>query len=83
MNFHLSIVFLSFLFSFGESANVLIIFSVPSKSHTILGHALGRGLVKYGHNVTMLSPYPQDKNIPNYHDLKLTKVMDAWNGMLS
>ncbi|XP_044729029.1 UDP-glycosyltransferase UGT5-like [Chrysoperla carnea] len=84
MNFSLLyIIILSSILVLSECANVLMIVPTPSKSHSFLGHALGHGLVKNGHNVTMFTPHPQKKQTPNYHVLKLTKVVEVFNAMMN
>lgn len=45
------LVFVFFGFSYVESARILAIFTIPSKSHTILVYELFKELVKSGHEV--------------------------------
>ncbi|XP_065156557.1 UDP-glucosyltransferase 2-like [Atheta coriaria] len=52
-----------------QCANILGVYPFPSKSHCILGHALLKGLVQRGHNVTMLTTYPMEKSSENYTEL--------------
>ncbi|XP_023012472.2 UDP-glycosyltransferase UGT5 [Leptinotarsa decemlineata] len=55
----------------GNSLNILVVFSMPARSHFILGNSLARGLVEAGHDVTIVSPF-EDKNPPK--DGKYTSV---------
>lgn len=53
------------------SLKILGIFPHPGKSHFYFFHPILRELAERGHDVTVLSPFP-DKNPPKgYHDLKL------------
>ncbi|XP_065157190.1 UDP-glycosyltransferase UGT4-like [Atheta coriaria] len=49
-----------------ECANILGIFPIPSRSHAILGHKLLRGFAEHGHNVTMLTFFPESKPHENF-----------------
>lgn len=65
-----------------ESYKVLGIFHTFSKSHYIAGGALMKGLAAKGHDVTVISPFPQDKPIKNYHDvtvLGIDKLVEGIN----
>ena len=42
-----------------ESANILVIFHMPAYSHFVLGESLVKGLAQKGHNVTLISAFPQ------------------------
>lgn len=56
-----------------ESARILGVFPIPSRSHAILGHPIFVELAKRGHEVTFISPYPL-KNPPNrYRDIVITE----------
>ncbi|XP_044729432.1 uncharacterized protein LOC123292782 [Chrysoperla carnea] len=66
-----------------DGAKILGLFPSPSKSHLILGHALLKDLAKKGHEVTMVSPFPLSKPVPNYRDIPMAdlyKVMQADDG---
>lgn len=49
---------LLFIISVSDGANILSIFSTPTRSHNILGVRLAEGLIKKGHLVTLASPFP-------------------------
>ncbi|XP_061392908.1 uncharacterized protein LOC133328353 [Musca vetustissima] len=46
-----------------------------SKSHFIVGSALLKGLAQKGHEVTVISPFPQKKPPPNYYDVPTPSVL--------
>lgn len=63
-----------------ESYKILGIFHTFSKSHYIAGGALMKGLAAKGHDVTVISPYPQDKPTKNYHDVTVLGVQQIIEG---
>lgn len=63
-----------------QAYNILGIFPTTSKSHHFSGGALLRGLAKAGHNVTMISPFPLSKPMPNYRDIAVLGLEDIMNG---
>lgn len=62
----------------GFTYNILGIFPTMSKSHYIAGGALMKHLAAAGHNVTVISPYPQSKKIPNFRDYEVLGVVEAF-----
>lgn len=46
---------------------------MPGKSHMAVNAAIVKELAHRGHEVTVVSPYPENKTIPNYKDI----VLDA------
>lgn len=57
-----------------SSANILAIVPLPSKSHWIFSRPLLLELVKSGHNVTIISPYPVKNPPKNYHDIGMPEL---------
>lgn len=57
-----------------ESYKILGIFHTHSKSHYIAGGALMKGLAEKGHDVTVISPFPQEKPLKNFHDVTVLGV---------
>lgn len=57
---------------------VLSILPFGSKSHFAIGHAITKSLHSAGHEVTVVSPYPQKKKIPNYHDVDVSSVLEQF-----
>lgn len=65
----LSILIISMLISRSLSLQILGLFPHPGASHFRSAHAILLGLAKAGHNVTVVSHYP-DRSAPNnYEDL--------------
>ncbi|XP_013166097.1 PREDICTED: UDP-glucuronosyltransferase 2B1-like [Papilio xuthus] len=46
------------LLNYSEANNLLVVFPIPGKSHSILGHAFVRHLLNAGHKVTYITPIP-------------------------
>ncbi|KAL3266720.1 hypothetical protein HHI36_010881 [Cryptolaemus montrouzieri] len=67
-----------FIVSCVRCANILAIFNIPSKSHTILGVKLAEGLIIRGHHVTLASPYDIDptENLTHIHLKTLKEYKD-------
>lgn len=53
---------------------ILGILPVPSKSHYYIGHNLLKGLAQQGHDVTVISPFKEEKPINNYKEVFLENV---------
>ncbi len=68
--------------TFIESYKILGIFHTTSKSHYIAGGALMKGLAEKGHDVTVISPYPQSKPLKNFHDVTVLGVDKLIDGKL-
>ncbi|CAG9835829.1 unnamed protein product [Diabrotica balteata] len=56
---------------FGLSYNILGVFAFCQYSHFSLGFQLLKSLADRGHNVTMISCFPQQKPIKNYVDISV------------
>ncbi|KAF2890120.1 hypothetical protein ILUMI_14894, partial [Ignelater luminosus] len=69
----ISVAFIYFLNPI-EGIRILGIFPAPSYSHFILGHTLMKELASRGHEVTVISPFPQKTPIKNYKDVDLSKT---------
>lgn len=72
---------ISFLFlgKFILAYDVLGIFPLPFKSHYIGAETLMRSLAADGHHVTVISPFPQKKSLPNFVDHTLDGMDEALN----
>ncbi|XP_026823932.1 2-hydroxyacylsphingosine 1-beta-galactosyltransferase-like [Ooceraea biroi] len=58
------------------------IFPIPSKSHFIVLESLAKGLADKGHQVDVISHFPQKKPYPNYTDIaKLATTVTYDNNM--
>ncbi|RZB40113.1 2-hydroxyacylsphingosine 1-beta-galactosyltransferase-like, partial [Asbolus verrucosus] len=60
------------------SARILIVFSLPGRSHYILGSSLARALAEKGHDVTMISAFSEKVPPKNgtYRDITITGAFD-------
>lgn len=56
---------------FVENANILAIFSLPSKSHFVMFERVLKGLAQRGHQVDVYSHFPLKKPMENYNDISL------------
>ncbi|XP_013173124.1 PREDICTED: UDP-glucuronosyltransferase-like [Papilio xuthus] len=52
---------------------ILAVFPIPAGSHEILGNGVVNHLLKAGHEVTYITPFPKNKTIPN---LRYISVVD-------
>uniref|UniRef100_A0A182YRP9 Uncharacterized protein n=1 Tax=Anopheles stephensi TaxID=30069 RepID=A0A182YRP9_ANOST len=65
------------LYPHGASAYRILGFNTsPSRSHVIVQDALMKELARRGHHVTMVSPYKEPEQMPNYR--KITVPLDPW-----
>lgn len=69
--------------SVSESYKILGIFHTHSKSHYIAGGALMKGLAEKGHDVTVISPFPQEKPLANFHDVTVLGIDALIEGKLN
>lgn len=51
-------------------------FTLPSRSHHIMGKALMQGLIADGHEVTMISPYEEKNSFENFTEIHLDGVIE-------
>lgn len=68
-------VFLVLQWCGAYSYRILLVFSLTSPSHHILGSGLMKGLVADGHEVTMISAFREPK-IDNFTEIYLDGVME-------
>lgn len=59
-----------------DAFNILGIFIHPGKSHFDMFHPMVLGLAENGHNMTVISMFPEKNPTPNYRDVTL-KTMDG------
>ncbi|KAH8292134.1 hypothetical protein KR054_006001, partial [Drosophila jambulina] len=76
---------LALIFSLGSTSGYkfLMILNSPGRSHFNVGHALAKGLVQAGHEITVASTFPLKKPIPRYHDVYIPNVINAMKGDLA
>lgn len=60
--------------SYGFKVFSLIPF--PSKSHFAIGRSIIDSLIEAGHEVTVMSPYPQKLPVDNYTDIDVSSFLD-------
>nr|CAD7452121.1 unnamed protein product [Timema tahoe] len=75
--------FISFaLLTHGQSANILGVFEFNGKSHFLMFERLMKSLAERGHEVHVLSHFPQKKPLPNYFDIDVSgsvpNVLDSF-----
>lgn len=78
--FVLSILLLQFHLDHIESAKILGVFPTMAKSHDIVGKSIMEALVEAGHEVTVVSPFPQNKPIKNWRDINTDKIIAETQG---
>ncbi|CAH0727076.1 unnamed protein product, partial [Brenthis ino] len=69
--FTLYIVFLCVISHYVNALNILGIFPYHGKSHFFVFNVYLKELAKRGHNVTVISHFPQTNSSHNYHDISL------------
>ncbi|KDR22771.1 UDP-glucuronosyltransferase 2C1, partial [Zootermopsis nevadensis] len=57
-------------------ARILGLFPLPGRSHFIFSESLVKELANRGHQVTVLSPFPQKSPVPNYTDIHTGRTRD-------
>lgn len=71
------------LITLGHCYNILAVFPHYGKSHFLLYERLFKTLASKGHNVTVISYFPQTKTVPNYTDVPLILKDDNSTGGMS
>lgn len=61
---------------------ILGIFPTMGRSHYITGGALMKGLANAGHEVTVISPFPQNKPLKNFRDITTDGILALMNSKL-
>jgi glucuronosyltransferase len=70
---------LSTFVSYGaHGAKILGIFPLPGKSHFAVGSVLFKELANRGHQVTVLSPFPETSPIANYTSIDTRATRDEF-----
>ncbi|XP_045774021.1 UDP-glucosyltransferase 2-like [Maniola jurtina] len=78
MNYHTKIITLLFiLFNTVNGLNILTIFPYHGKSHFFVFKVYIQELVRRGHNVTVISHFPEAKPSKNYHDISLAGSIES------
>lgn len=74
------IIIVSILFEYSHGANILALFHTPSKSHLLLAQPLFFELVRTGHTVTVVSPFPEKNPPEGYIDVPIPEVIEFTKG---
>lgn len=64
-----------------ESYKILGIFPTMAKSHYITGGALMKALAAAGHEVSVISPFPQEKPLKNFRDITVLGIVEQMQGI--
>ncbi|KAF2883590.1 hypothetical protein ILUMI_22585 [Ignelater luminosus] len=70
-----SLGFLLIMINGGISYRFLGLFPLPIKSHFFVVEKLMKVLTEKGHEVDVLSPFPQEKPIPRYNDISVASTL--------
>lgn len=65
-----------------NSLKILGIFPTLGKSHFFVGEGMMKALHSAGHEVTMLSLFPQKKPMANWTDINVPNVIDIAEGII-
>ncbi|XP_059051819.1 UDP-glucosyltransferase 2-like [Achroia grisella] len=60
-----------------DAYNILVVFTLPGKSHGILGAGIVSHLLNAGHEVTYITPLPLKKASPNLQQIDVSNNFDA------
>ncbi|KAL3270068.1 hypothetical protein HHI36_009126 [Cryptolaemus montrouzieri] len=74
------VLFLCFLCIFigtVQNAKILAVFPMHSHSHFTLGFNLLQEMASRGHEISLISPYPQKKPIKNLRDISVASIKPA------
>ncbi|XP_050316492.1 UDP-glucosyltransferase 2-like [Bactrocera neohumeralis] len=61
-----------------NAANILAIFPFPGPSQYICVQAYLKALAARGHEVTVISAFPQKKPLQNFRDISLAEILDGY-----
>jgi hypothetical protein len=74
--------FLYFLFlsliSRSYGLNIFGCLSFGTYSHFAIGDAIMKTLWKAGHNITVVSPFPNKENLMNYRDISTADILEKF-----
>lgn len=74
--------FLTIVTSCVNTAKILCIFHMHSKSHHNAAVEIFKGLANKGHEVTVVSPFPLKKTPINYQDIDLPEMRKNKEGLI-
>ncbi|XP_055910483.1 UDP-glycosyltransferase UGT5-like [Eupeodes corollae] len=73
-----SVLLLIAIISGAHSYKILGIFPSMLKSHFFVGNSLMKGLAEKGHEVTMISPFPEKIKLKNYRDIVTPNILNIF-----
>lgn len=65
------LAFLTVFFNGFECSKILVLYPTVGRSHVIPLQTLSLALIDMGHEITFVSPFPLDKEVKNYRDVKI------------
>lgn len=72
-------IFVTFLiFYLIDASKILGVFPIVTKSHFTIGYSIIKSLHEVGHDVTVISPYPQKKPLANYTDISTADILEEF-----
>jgi glucuronosyltransferase len=74
----LACVLLQCLLGYSSGAKILGVFPHVTKSHAVMSEVLMKGLAARGHEVVVISYFPQKTPVPNYTDISLVGAMPSF-----
>lgn len=77
------LVCLSYLCSTSESARILGVFPIGGISHYAPAQAVLKALADQGHDVTVITSYPQKPPVDNFRDIDVSEVVGVATNSLS
>lgn len=78
MNFTgLLLVIFAGVLSAANGANILGVFPVNGRSHWVVYESVMKALVARGHNVTVITSFPQKKPLANYTEIDLSETFPS------
>lgn len=78
MRLLLAFSFLSTFLLSTDGLKILGVMPFGSTSHFAIGHGILKSLLKAGHEVTVISPYPQKKKLENYRDVDVSSMLEGF-----
>jgi len=73
-----SVLLLLATVSYVNSYKILGVIPTMARSHFFVGSALMKGLAEKGHQVTVVSAFPQKKPLKNYRDVPTPNILEIW-----
>lgn len=72
------LLILCFCVFHADGLNIFGVFPLGSKSHFAIGKSIANALHDAGHNITVMSPFPEKQPRERYRDIDLTEVKEKY-----